>query len=122
MTELEIELRSWAPRPPSAALKQRIFAPLRPPAWAPPRFTFHVSRFTLNWLAPSAAALGLLVLLATHYHHPALSPATAPRPMIALAWSNQLYAASSNEQFAAPAASLASTNLRPFSSSSRGSD
>ncbi|MBC8094469.1 MAG: hypothetical protein H7Y43_01535 [Akkermansiaceae bacterium] len=49
MNPLETQLRSWAPRPPSAKLKRTLFAetaPLRPHAG-----------FNWQWLAPAAACL-----------------------------------------------------------------
>jgi hypothetical protein len=124
MTELEGQLRSWVPRPPSAALRQRIFAPasvLRPTRHAPPT-TRHVAKLALAWLVPATAALVLLGLLAAQQPHPALSHPTHSGALLALALSNQnagasFSAALSNEQYALPAGSLASTNLRPLTSS-----
>ncbi len=53
MNSLEMQFRSWAPRPPSARLKHKLFveaAPLRPPI-----------RFNWQWLAPAAACLLFVV-------------------------------------------------------------
>lgn len=116
MTDLETQLHSWAPRRPSRRLKQRLFprpAPARPAA--PP-----AAHFAWSWLAASAAAA--LVLVLVRLPHPALSPASAPRPFVAMALSNQATAATlstiaSNEQYSAPVPSLALTNLRPLTSS-----
>src|SRR5436190_23031940 len=82
LTELEIQLRSWAPRPPSARLEQHLFASHPPAATADGatlrsgtaqggRIMRHASRVTrhglpgfhLRWIAPATAALVLLCVL-----------------------------------------------------------
>jgi len=125
MTELEEHLRSWVPRPPSAALRQRIFVAPAPASGRTPQAahaTHHVAKLVLAWLAPATAALVLLGLLAAQRPHPALSHPAQSGALLALALSNYNAGASfstplSNEQYALPAASLASTNLRPLTSS-----
>jgi hypothetical protein len=85
MDELEAQLRSWAPRRPSAKLELRLF-PARPSAveTSPP--------FRLSWLAPAAAALLLMGLLAAQHTNPLLNPARS-NPMFAEILSNQNAAA-----------------------------
>jgi hypothetical protein len=127
MTQLEAQLRSWVPRPPSAALRHRLFATTGPRATAS-RFTrsdreavHRVPTLRLAWLVPAAAALALFSLLATQRPHAPLSRATGSNAMLALALSNQnasasLSAALSNDQYALSPERLAATNLRSLTS------
>ena len=118
-------MRSWVPRPPSEALKRRLFPSVEtrstaartvrgaPPA---PRLNW------LAWLAPATAALAVLAALAWQQPRPARAQHGSSAGMLALALSNanataSSLAALSNDQYALPAANLASTNLRPLSSS-----
>ena len=110
LTELEIQLRSWAPRPPSARLEQNLFAS-HPPGEAtdhasrvtrhPSPVTRHASRVTrhglpgfhLRWIAPATAALVLLCVLYNQREAgSAGSPANAGR-FLAVISSNQSAAA-----------------------------
>jgi hypothetical protein len=85
MDELEAQLRSWAPRRPSAKLELRLFH-ARPDAveTAPP--------FRLGWLAPAGAALFLLSLVAVQHPIPGIQPSQS-NPMFAEILSNQNTAA-----------------------------
>jgi hypothetical protein len=64
MKELETQLRSWAPRRPSARLKGRIFGRREPGA---------PLSFSLSWLAPATAALLVTFGLLHQRHFPALA-------------------------------------------------
>jgi hypothetical protein len=79
LNELEIQLRSWVPRRPSARLKRRLFGqalPDREPA------------FRFSWLPPATAALLLLCVLFNQHSSQAISSAGA-NSMVAVALSNQ---------------------------------
>jgi len=84
MNELEAQLRSWAPRRPSASLERRLFG--RRPA------VQSAHAFRVSWLAPATALL-LLAGVFLNGHNSAVvgSPATAPMVLVAL--SNQSAAA-----------------------------
>jgi hypothetical protein len=80
MNSLEMQLRSWELRPPSAALKHRIF-PIEPrrPGIA----------LAFRWLAP-AAACALLALTVIHQDSSSLSTArSTSSPIMAMIRSNQ---------------------------------
>ena len=84
MNDLEQQLRSWAPRRPSAKLERRLFpspAPEEPPV-----------RFRLSWLAPASVTLLLMGLFLTQHNSPAIGSAS-PGPIIAMILSNQSAAA-----------------------------
>jgi hypothetical protein len=81
LNELEVRLRSWAPRRPSAKLKRRIFGQLEVAKEREPSFRF-------SWLPPATAALLLLCVLFNQHSSQALSSASS-NPMIAVALSNQ---------------------------------
>lgn len=105
MNELEMQLRSWAPRRPSAKLKERIFAAEPAPAQSAILLTHHASRIILyasrmthwlrpasfRWLAPAMAALFLVCVLLNQHSTPMASPATSP--MIAMILSSNQSAA-----------------------------
>src|SRR5579859_3290499 len=81
LNELEIQLRSWVPRRPSAKLKRRLFrrgetAPDRTPA------------FRFSWLPPATAGALLLCVLFNQHSSQALSSAGA-NSIVAVALSNQ---------------------------------
>jgi hypothetical protein len=82
MKQLEIQLRSWAPRRPSAKLERRLFGRQPEPLAAPP------SR-PLTWLAPATAAVLLLTVLSSQRNSPALSNSTPSGLMVATILSNQ---------------------------------
>jgi len=85
LNDLELQLRSWVPRRPSARLKRRLFR--RPaPDHEPER------SFRLSWLPPAIAALMLLFVLFNQHGSQALS-SPGSNSMIALALSNQNAAA-----------------------------
>ena len=86
MNELELQLRSWAPRPPSPKLSQKLFPepkterPASPAA--EPVFRFH-------WLVPATAALLLLCLVVNQHNTTPLTGGTRREPMVAMIMSNQ---------------------------------
>jgi hypothetical protein len=119
MNDLEMQLRSWAPRRPSAKLKQRIFARDRTTAaTGEARVACSVLRVpfaallvpflrviqsasaiahrlkptSFRWLAPAMAALFLTCMLLNQRNAPMASPATAPLIAMILS-SNQSAAA-----------------------------
>src|ERR1051325_3711270 len=103
MNDLEMQLRSWALRRPSAKLKQRIFASDRTAGFAQVHpiflFTHHVSRITrwlsptsFRWLAPAMAALFFMCILLNQHSTPMASPASSPLVAMILS-SNQSAAA-----------------------------
>lgn len=103
MNELEMQLRSWAPRRPSAKLKQSIFVANRTAGFAQVHpislITHHASRFThwlkptsFRWLAPVTAALFFVCILLNQHSTPMASPATSPLIAMILS-SNQSAAA-----------------------------
>ena len=85
MKDLEAQLRSWAPRRPSANLERRLFAP-------PPAVAEALPAFRLNWLAPATVALMLLGLFLHQHNSPFIGSSNAG-PMVALILSNQSAAA-----------------------------
>jgi hypothetical protein len=97
MSNLEMQLRSWAPRRPSARLERRLFA--RPPAPAPvaerrtPDTDSTAAHFRLSWLAPATLALLLMCVLVNQRNLPGSSPAANSGPIVALELSNQSAAA-----------------------------
>src|SRR6266436_3642012 len=80
--ELEMHLRSWAPRRPSAKLNQRLFA--QPAVEREPQPTF---RFA--WLAPAAAAFLLMGVLFNQHNNSAISGSGRSNEMVAMIVSNQ---------------------------------
>jgi hypothetical protein len=105
-----MQLRSWAPRRPSAKLKQRIFSANRAAEFSAvhpiifithhaSRITQHVSRIahllrptSFRWLAPATAALFLTCILLNQRSAPMASPVTSPLIAMILS-SNQSAAA-----------------------------
>ena len=85
MNELEAQLRSWAPRRPSASLERRLFA--RQPAAAELPAAFHVS-----WLPPALAALVLAGLFLNSHNGTAIGSSNSV-PVVAMILSNQSAAA-----------------------------
>ena len=83
LNELELQLRSWAPRRPSARLKRRIFRRTAAAAQeqAEPSFRF-------SWLPPATAVLLLLCVLFNQHSSQAISSAGA-NSLVAVALSNQ---------------------------------
>lgn len=106
MNELEMELRSWALRRPSAKLKRRIFArrPAEPAA-----------AFSWSWLAPATAALLMMGMLLNQRHNATLFEPGKTGPLVAMIMSNQSAAASlpagfESQQNALPADTFKWTN------------
>src|SRR4249920_649801 len=90
MNELELQLRSWAPRPPSAKLSQKLFP--NPAADSEPtehgtRSTEHAFRF--RWLVPATAALLLMCLVLNQHNTTPLTGGVRREPMVAMIMSNQ---------------------------------
>jgi hypothetical protein len=81
MNELEAQLRSWAPRRPSASLERRLFARGPVAAELPPAFR-------LSWLAPAMGTLLLLGLFLNGRSSTAIGSSPAV-PMVAMLLSNQ---------------------------------
>ena len=111
--ELEMRLRSWVPRPPSAKLERRIFGPTAPP---------RTPALGFRWLAPVTAAFVVLCVLMTQRNGPSSSLSTPSNALIAAALSNQLAAgwlpgSMSREQNALPAETFEWTNGNGWSSS-----
>jgi hypothetical protein len=114
MNDLEMQLRSWAPRRPSAKLRERIFArqatekaPQQIEAGAacsvlriPFTGAFHsilaiahgLKPASFRWLAPAMAGLFLTCIILNQRNAPMASPATAPLIAMILS-SNQSAAA-----------------------------
>jgi hypothetical protein len=96
MNELENLLRSWAPRHPSARLKDRVFPPVFEPLAAPalPGTTSAALGVRLGWLAPATLAVLLMgVLFNERNLQVALSSSAGPGSLVAAALSNQSAAA-----------------------------
>ena len=86
MTELEQQLRSWAPRPPSANLERRLFDRRAATESTPPTFR-------LAWLAPVTAAM-LVACLVVNQRGNAVTPISGgSQGMVAMILSNQSAAA-----------------------------
>ena len=102
MNDLEMQLRSWAPRHPSAKVKQRIFsaksaefAPVHPIillADQLSRVTRWLKPTSFRWLAPAMAGLFLVCIILNQHSAPIASPASAPLMAMILS-SNQSAAA-----------------------------
>lgn len=86
MNQIEAQLRSWAPRRPSARLNARIFSPAPGPVEPQPAIR-------ISWLAPATAAVLLLTVLLGQRNSPALSSSTTSKPVVAMILSNQSAAA-----------------------------
>ena len=96
MKELEVQLQSWAPRPPSARVSRRLFGRTAASAPASP-VARETAPFRFGWLAPAAAACLLVCLLFNQHNAPALSGASSSGPIIAMILSNQTGSASTPE-------------------------
>jgi hypothetical protein len=81
LNELEMQLRSWVPRRPSARLKRKLARRPTPKTESEPSFRF-------SWLPPATAALLLLCVLFNQHASQGISSA-ASNSMIAVALSNQ---------------------------------
>ena len=90
MNELETQLRSWAPRRPSAKLERRLFASQAATAVAdyqPP--VSHHAGFRLRWVAPATAAFVLLCVLYNQRAGDSLGGGTSSGHIMAMVLSNQ---------------------------------
>ena len=81
LNELEMQLRSWVPRRPSAKLKRRLFRP-------EPAAEDRAPSFRFSWLPPVTAALLLLCVLFNQHGSQALS-SPGSNSIFAVALSNQ---------------------------------
>jgi hypothetical protein len=81
LNELEMQLRSWVLRRPSARLKRRLFRRPAAVADSAPAFRF-------SWLPPATAAALLLCVLFNQHSSQALSSSGA-NSIVAVALSNQ---------------------------------
>lgn len=95
MNELERRLRSWAPRPPSAKLKERLFGGRFVPAMSGSgdAATAEYPHFRLSWLAPATLALLVIGLMFNQHNLAGLSGGGDSRALVAVALSNQNAAA-----------------------------
>src|SRR5882672_3946402 len=92
MNELELQLRSWAPRPPSAKLSQKLFP--QPQAESASGSTEQETRGTeallsFRWLVPATAALLLVCLVLNQHNTAPLTGGVRREPMVAMIMSNQ---------------------------------
>ena len=93
MNELELQLRSWAPRHPSAKLSQKLFA--RPQSEEAAGTTAHGTRsaehppFSFRWLVPATAAFLLVCLVFNQHSSAPITGGARSEPMIAMITSNQ---------------------------------
>jgi hypothetical protein len=111
MNSLETQLRSWAPRAPSAKVKRRLFghhfsqtaagalttllqagAGTAPSLALPDQDEAHFPTIRLRWLAPVSAALVISIAFLGERTRAVPSAASAS-PMVAVALSNQSAAA-----------------------------
>jgi hypothetical protein len=87
MNDLEMQLRSWAPRRPSAKVKQRIFAAGKSAEFAPvhpiilladyaSRIAQALKPTSFRWLAPAMAALFLTCMILNQRNAPMTSSTT----------------------------------------------
>ena len=90
MNELERQLRSWAPRRPSAKLERRLFASQSATGVASyqPPVTHHLG-FRLRWVAPATAAFVLLCVLYNQRAGDSLGGAPGSGHIMAMVLSNQ---------------------------------
>lgn len=86
MNDLELQLRSWAPRRPSAKLEERLFGPLGDPSEALPVFR-------LRWLLPATVTFLLMCVVVNQRSGPVMSVTGRPGTFAAAALSNQSVAA-----------------------------
>lgn len=113
MNDLEMQLRSWAPRRPSAKVKQRIFAshraadvaaqsearvacsvfrdPMLPVIESIAAIAHRLKPTSFRWLAPAMAALFLMCILLNQHSTPMAASTT--NPLIAMILSSNQSAA-----------------------------
>ena len=90
MNELEMELRSWRPRRPSAKLERRLFASQvtrEVSSYRPP--ITHQLGFRLRWVAPATAAFVLLCVLYNQRAGDSLGGGTSSGHIMCMILSNQ---------------------------------
>ena len=115
MNELEMQLRSWVPRRPSAKLESRIFGQDQDSAELVPVFR-------LRWLAPATVTFLLMCILVNQRSGPVLSITGRPGTFATAALSNQSVAAwlpgsFTGDQNGLPAESFEWTNASGLTSS-----
>jgi hypothetical protein len=106
MNEVEMELRSWQPRRPSAKLERYLFCEPAVRAAAAVHLTLDAqptAPFRLSWLAPAMVAFLLMCVLFNPRNSSTVASSASPGPMVAMMMSNQTLAAflpgkSQNEQ------------------------
>ena len=86
MSDLEKQLRSWIPRPPSARVERTLFAPRPARAAAAPSFR-------LSWVPLGTAVLALMCVLFNQRYGMSDSRRAGVGPMVAMILSNQSAAA-----------------------------
>lgn len=84
MNPLEAQLKSWAPRRPSARLERKLFG--APASKAPLIQSF-------GWLAPAMACLLFVGVIANQRSETTFSIGAVDEEMVAMSLSNQSYAA-----------------------------
>jgi len=87
MNELELQLRSWAPRRPSAKLSQELFGKLPDADTVRSRRQEH--GFSFRWLVPATAALLLTCLVLNQHNTTPITGGARGEPMVAMIMSNQ---------------------------------
>lgn len=110
-----MQLRSWAPRRPSAKLEQRLFPPQA-------ELVENWPVFRLRWFAPALATFLLMCVFMNQRSGPVISVASRPGTMVAAALSNQSAAAwlpgsFTREQNSLPAETFEWTNASGWTSS-----
>jgi hypothetical protein len=92
MEKLENQLRSWAPRRPSAKLERRLFAGqigLELDPREEPDVTGHLHGLRLGWLVPAVAAFLLLCMLLNQRQSKSPGDATNAGHLLAVISNNQ---------------------------------
>jgi hypothetical protein len=109
MNELETQLRSWAPRRPSARISRVLFGQEALARFRRERElkASHSSAFLLNWLAPAVAAVALVFAFVHLPSSPTHSNRSLAAPAFAVILSNQslgpILLEASNREPASPA-------------------
>ena len=92
MNELELQLRSWAPRPPSAKLSRKLFP--QPQSGGQSRTAERETRnsealLSFRWLVPATAALLLMCVVLNQHNTAPLTGGVRREPIVAMIMSNQ---------------------------------
>ena len=89
MNELELQLRSWAPRPPSAKLSNKLFPQSQAEAPSPSTELAAREIFAFRWLVPATAAFLLMCVVLNQHNTAPLTGGARREPMVAMIMSNQ---------------------------------